>query len=182
MLGTHRAEPVLASPLCRAGREHGAAARGRLPHEPHRRGARAARSEHLVSMMQAAEVDEEFAKKHKVGRRRERQPVHAVRRGQSLLGPLVPARGAHQCALGAHGAHHRHVGDASTRLARILADRAARRSRGSRLPELLQWVKQVSHQLSRRAALDASCATTATPSARSAISSSGPTTRRASST
>ena len=86
-------------------------------------------SEHLVSMLQAAEVDEEFAKKHQARRRRQCQPVHAVRRDQPVLGALVPAGGAHQCALGADGAHHRYVGIAQRGLARIRRHRSARDNR-----------------------------------------------------
>ena len=103
-------------------------------------------SEHLVSMLQAAEVDEEFAQEAQGRRRRQRQPVHAVRRDQSVLGALVPAGGAHQCALGAHGAHHRHVGERSTRAWLEFAAIDPREITGSRLHELLQWVKQVSHR------------------------------------
>ena len=103
-------------------------------------------AEHLVSMMQAAEVDEAFAEKHEIADVASGQPLHAVRRGQSVLGPLLPARGAHQCPLGAHGTDDSKCGRRSTPPGSSSRRSSPRDITGGRLPELLAWVKQVTHQ------------------------------------
>jgi uncharacterized alpha-E superfamily protein len=102
-------------------------------------------SEHLVSMMQAAEVDEDFAKKHKVA------DVASV--SQFMLFDETNPSSVRSCLLAAR-TNARSVRTALTTdmwesLNSAWLEFAAidpRETSGSRLVELLQWVKQVSHR------------------------------------
>jgi uncharacterized alpha-E superfamily protein len=102
-------------------------------------------SEHLMSMMQAAEVDEEFAKKHKVA------DVASV--SQFMLFDETNPSSVRSCLLAAR-TNARSVRTALTTdmweaLNSAWLEFAAidpRETTGSRLIELLQWVRQVSHQ------------------------------------
>ncbi|MEQ1901069.1 MAG: alpha-E domain-containing protein [Devosia sp.] len=102
-------------------------------------------SEHLVSMMQAAEVDEEFAKKHKVA------DVASV--SQYMLFDETNPSSVRACLLAAR-TNARSVRTALTTdmwesLNSAWLEFAAidpRDITGHKLQELLQWVKQVSHR------------------------------------
>ncbi|MEO6395990.1 MAG: alpha-E domain-containing protein [Devosia sp.] len=102
-------------------------------------------SEHLISMMQAAEVEEEFAKKHKVA------DVASV--SQYMLFDETNPSSVRACLLAAR-TNARSVRTALTTdmwesLNAAWLEFAAvdpREISGSRLIELLQWVKQVSHR------------------------------------
>jgi uncharacterized alpha-E superfamily protein len=102
-------------------------------------------SEHLLSMMQAAEVDEEFAKKHKVA------DVASV--SQFMLFDETNPSSVRSCLLAAR------TNARSVRTALTIdmweslngawlefAGLDPRETHGSKLQELLQWVKQVSHR------------------------------------
>src|SRR5882757_202752 len=102
-------------------------------------------SEHLMSMMQAAEVDEDFAKKHAVA------DVSNV--SQFMLFDETNPSSVRACLLGAR-TNARSVRAALTTdmwesLNTAWLEFSAvdpREVVGSRLIELLQWVKQVSHR------------------------------------
>ena len=102
-------------------------------------------SEHLVSMLQAAEVDEEFNKKHKIA------DVASV--SQFMLFDETNPSSVRSCLLAAR-TNARSVRTALTtdmweRLNSAWLEFSTidpRETTGSRLQELLQWVKQVSHR------------------------------------
>ena len=102
-------------------------------------------SEHLVSMMQAAEVDEEFAQKHKV--------ADVANVSQFMLFDETNPSSVRSCLLAAR-TNARSVRTAlTTDMWESLnsawlefSDIDPREATGSRLIELLQWVKQVSHR------------------------------------
>ena len=71
------------------------------------------------STLTSAGVLDSFLAKHGDGVVRQGDRLHPVRRGQPVLGPLVPEGGAHQCALRAHQDHPRHVGGAELHLAHL---------------------------------------------------------------
>jgi uncharacterized alpha-E superfamily protein len=108
----------------------------------HREGGAA---EHLVSMMQAAEVDEAFAEKHEVA------DVASV--SQFMLFDEANPSSVRSCLLGAR-TNARSVRTALTlevweTINSAWLEFAAIKPRevtGSRLPELLAWVKRISHQ------------------------------------
>lgn len=104
-------------------------------------------SEHLVSMMQAAEVDEAFFKKHEI--------ADVGRVSHFMLFDPDNASSVYSCLLAAR-TNARSVRTALTSVtweslnstwleyARIKPERVT----GAKLPELLQWIKQASHQFS----------------------------------
>jgi uncharacterized alpha-E superfamily protein len=102
-------------------------------------------SEHLVSMMQAAEVDEEFAKKHKIA------DVASV--SQYMLFDETNPSSVRACLLAAR-TNARSVRTALTTdmwesLNAAWLEFASidpREMSGSKLLDLLQWVKQISHR------------------------------------
>ena len=102
-------------------------------------------SEHLVSMLQAAEVDEEFVQKHKV--------ADVANVSQFMLFDETNPSSVRSCLLAAR-TNARSVRTAlTTDMWESLnsawlefSDIDPREATGSRLIELLQWVKQVSHR------------------------------------
>ncbi len=102
-------------------------------------------SEHLISMLQAAEIDEEFDKKHKV--------ADVANVSQFMLFDETNPSSVRSCLLAAR-TNARSVRTALTTdmwesLNSAWLEFAAidpRDITGSRLQELLQWVKQVSHR------------------------------------
>jgi uncharacterized alpha-E superfamily protein len=102
-------------------------------------------SEHLISMLQAAEVDEEFAQKHKV--------ADVANVSQFMLFDETNPSSVRSCLLAAR-TNARSVRTAlTTDMWESLnsawlefSDIDPREATGSRLIELLQWVKQVSHR------------------------------------